>query len=106
MAVIHEQLRRAALGDKGDVEELKTETGVKDRIAQHWIEILLGKAKVMISTRCTDPKTKDARLKAKISSEQRVKIKDEIKRNVQVELIDWLVQQPVSGDKGVQSGMC
>ena len=105
VAVIHEQLRRAALGDKGGVEKLRTETGVKDKIAQHWIGILLEKAKVMIAARCTDPKTKDARLKGKISPEQRAQIKDEIQRAIQKELIDWLVHQPEDNYDKIESGM-
>ena len=90
-AIIHEQLCRAALGDKGGVEKLRSETGVKDKIAQHWIGILIEKAKVMTSSRCTDPKTKDVRLRGRISAEERKKIKDAIQRDIQKELIDWLV---------------
>lgn len=106
VAVIHEQLCHAALGDKGSVERLKSETGVKDKIAQHWIGILLEKAKVMMTTRCTDPKTKDVRLKGKISPEKRTEIKDLIQKDIQKELIDWLVRQPEDSYDDIQSGMC
>jgi hypothetical protein len=78
---------------------------VKDKIAQHWIGILIEKAKVMTATRCTDPKTKDVRLRAKISAEERAKIKDEIRRDIQNELIDWLIHQPEDHYSQLQSGM-
>jgi len=106
VAVVHEQLRRAASGDKGGVEKLKTETGVKDKIAQHWFEILLEKAKEKMVTRCTNPKTKDARLKRKISKEERAEIKGSIQKGIQKELLDWLVQQPEDHYSQIQSGMC
>lgn len=105
IAIIHEQLRRAASGDKGSVEKLKSETGVKDKIAQHWIGVLLEKAKVMMASRCTNPNTKDARLKGKISKEQRSEIKDAIRRAIQKELIDWLVCQPEGCYGQIQSGI-
>ena len=105
VAIIHEQLHCAALGDKGGVDKLRSETGVKDKIAQHWIGILIEKAKVMMSTRCTDPKTKDVRLKARISAEGRTQIKDAIRQEIQMELIDWLVHQPEDQYDQIQSGM-
>lgn len=105
VAIIHEQLRRAAFGDKGSVEKLKSETGVKDKIAQHWIGVLLEKAKVMMASQCTDSKTKDARLKGKISKEKRAEIKVAIRRNIQKELVDWLVCQPEDYDDQDRSGI-
>lgn len=105
VAVIYEQLRCAALGDKGGVEKLRSETGVKDKIAQHWIGILLEKTKKMMTTQCTEPKTKDTRLKGKISPEERAQIKDSIRRNIQEELLNWLVQQPEHHYNQIQSGL-
>lgn len=103
--MIHEQLRRAASGDKQGVKKLQSDTGVKDKIAQHWINTLVEKATVMMKTRCTDPKTKDKKLKAKISPEERKQIKGNIGEGVQEELINWLVQQPEGSYDQIQSGM-
>jgi hypothetical protein len=36
-----EQIRLATLGVESHVETLQTNTGVKDKIAQHWIDILI-----------------------------------------------------------------
>ena len=84
---------------------MKSETGVKDKIAQHWIGILLEKAKEKMATRCTNPKTKDARLKGKISPEERAKIKDSIRMGIQEELLDWLVRRPEDHYRQIQSGV-
>ena len=105
VAVIHEQLRRAAFGDKGGVDKLKSETGVKDKIAQHWIGILLEKAKEKMATQCTNPKTKDVRLRGRISPEERAWIKKSIRMDIQKELLDWLVQQPEDHYRQIQSGV-
>jgi len=93
------------MGDKGGVEKLRSDTGVKDKIAQHWIGILLEKAKVMMTARCTNPETKDPRLKGKISAEKRAETKEVIQREIQKELIDWLVCQPQDHYIQIQSGM-
>ncbi|KAF5374921.1 hypothetical protein D9758_000015 [Tetrapyrgos nigripes] len=42
-----EQLRLATYGIESHVEELQKRTGTKDKIAQHWIDILIPKARVM-----------------------------------------------------------
>ncbi len=47
LASIREQLRLATYGVAAHVEELQTKSGVKDKIAQHWIAILLAKANEM-----------------------------------------------------------
>jgi hypothetical protein len=36
-----EQIRLATLGVESHIETLQTNTGVKDKIAQHWIDILI-----------------------------------------------------------------
>jgi len=59
----------------------------------------------MMTSRCTDPKTKDTRLKGKISAEERARIKDQIRRDIQKELIDWLTCQPENHDSQTRSGM-
>jgi len=59
----------------------------------------------MMMSRCTDPKTKDKRLKGKISAEERAKIKDTIRKDIQKELIDWLVCQPEDHHGQIEPGM-
>ena len=46
-AEINEQVRMAMRGYSEPVKKLQTATGTKDKIAQHWIEILLAKARKM-----------------------------------------------------------
>lgn len=59
----------------------------------------------MVTAQCTSPKTKDTRLKGKISPEKRAEIKDEIRKDIQKELINWLVKQPEDQHGQVQSGL-
>lgn len=40
-----EQIRLSTYGVEARVEALQTSTGVKDKIAQYWIEILIGRAR-------------------------------------------------------------
>ena len=56
-------------------------------------------------TQCTNPKTKDVRLKGKISKEERAEIKGSIQKSIQKELLDWLVQQPEDHYSQIQSGV-
>ncbi|KAH9922979.1 uncharacterized protein B0H18DRAFT_878929, partial [Fomitopsis serialis] len=58
------QIRLAALGVKKDVTQRQTETGTKDKLAEHWIKILLDRARDEQQRRITTPATADARLKA------------------------------------------
>lgn len=44
-----EQIRLATYGVESHVSSLQTNTGVKDKIAQHWIEILISKSREMQS---------------------------------------------------------
>jgi hypothetical protein len=44
---LDEQLRLSMLGDPKPVTEYQRATGTKDKITQHWIELLLAKAKAM-----------------------------------------------------------
>ncbi|KAJ7037051.1 hypothetical protein C8F04DRAFT_1332637 [Mycena alexandri] len=93
--VIRWQVWMACLGSQSALSESYTSTGVKDKIAQHWILVLLEKAKIahleQISNKDTcDPRLKDSRCKGP----ERTAIKDAIKHRIQQELWDWVVQQP------------
>src|SRR5882762_5421010 len=46
-AEINKQIQMAMRGFSTPIENLQTATGTKDKIAQHWIEILLKKAREM-----------------------------------------------------------
>ncbi|KAF9025926.1 hypothetical protein BDZ89DRAFT_885777, partial [Hymenopellis radicata] len=71
---IEEQLRCASHGVKKAVAERQTESGVKDKVAQYWIDILLQKAAAI---RQNDP--------------------TRTMEDVSEELLSWLSEQP--GDK-------
>ncbi|KAF7311326.1 hypothetical protein MKEN_01034300 [Mycena kentingensis (nom. inval.)] len=71
---LHEQLRLACFGVKAPIDKLQTATGIKDKVAQYWIEILLEKAR---------------RMKAERPSRSSADIAQELHQ--------WLTEQP--GDK-------
>jgi hypothetical protein len=76
------------------VSELQTETGVKDRTAQHWISRALERSSKLIQSRTKEPATRDPRLKGKLSSEERKEIKERIHSETSEEVYRWVVQQP------------
>ncbi|KAH9917046.1 hypothetical protein B0H21DRAFT_850669 [Amylocystis lapponica] len=83
---IRDQLYAAGLGIQDTIEEMQTLTGVKDKMAQYWIDIAI---------HLSNPATKDERLKdSKLTGEDRKRVKNEIKENIQRECHAWLVKQP------------
>ncbi|KAG6818880.1 hypothetical protein H0H93_000679 [Arthromyces matolae] len=92
---IKSQVRLACLGVREPVQTLSTQTGVKDKIATYWIEILLAKAQAAQKIRIKDISSRDHRLNdKKIGKEARKEIKESITRSIQNELWDWVLSQP------------
>lgn len=73
--------------------KLQRESGVKDKIAQHWIEIVLKKAKEEQHRRITNKNTRDPRLLA-LRGEERKALVERIKEDIRGEMHLWLVTQP------------
>jgi hypothetical protein len=91
------QLLTAALGVQGNVEELQTETGIKDKITQFWIGELLTRARALQTERVTHNMTKDSRLKnRKLKGQARKDVVEEIKYEIRDELLVWLLKQPAA----------
>ncbi|KAJ7115666.1 hypothetical protein C8R44DRAFT_880092 [Mycena epipterygia] len=89
------QLWMACLGNKTAVNTSQTATGVKDKIAQHWIKVLLERTKIVHQAQLSDRATRDPALNdANLKGDQRSDLKTKIKRQIQQEMWDWLVQQP------------
>ncbi|KAJ7923704.1 hypothetical protein B0H13DRAFT_1864689 [Mycena leptocephala] len=85
----------ACLGNKTAVEDSQSTTGVKDKIAQYWIKILLERTKDLHHTQLTNRKTRVAIFNdPRFKGDERSDLKLKIKRCIQQELWDWLVQQP------------
>lgn len=94
-AGISDQLFLACRGQPDPVEDLQRNTGIKDKTAQFWIDMVTPKANEEIKLRTTNREMKDLRLKKKgLSKEERKAIKNEIKDGVQKEMFSWLIQQP------------
>lgn len=83
------------MGVEKRVKDLQTESGVKDAIAQYWIEELLPKGRALQHKYLTDPLTRDPRLNnKKLSKAAREEVRQEILVRIKQEQYDWLVQQP------------
>ncbi|KAJ7792622.1 hypothetical protein B0H14DRAFT_3094163 [Mycena olivaceomarginata] len=96
---IKEQIRAACRGVATAVEVLQTESGVKDKIAMHWIEQLIEKARAINQERVFNHDTRDARLNdSKIKGPAREKIKQEIIDKTQEELFAWILHTILLGE--------
>ncbi|KAJ7862001.1 hypothetical protein B0H14DRAFT_3615236 [Mycena olivaceomarginata] len=95
VAKIKEQIRSACLGVASVVENLQTESGVKDKISVHWIELLLDQARKIQQERVYNRDTRDLRLNdPRIKNEARQLVKQGIINEIQEELFDWVIMQP------------
>ncbi|KAF8144015.1 hypothetical protein K438DRAFT_2103021 [Mycena galopus ATCC 62051] len=95
IAKIKEQIRAACRGVANAVEVLQTESGVKDKIAMHWIEQLIEKAREINQERVFNRDTRDPRLNdSKIKGPARETIKQELLDRIQEELFAWVIIQP------------
>lgn len=86
--------KTACLGSLDAVKDLQSSTGIKDTIANFWTDQLLEMAKtrhreVLLAK---SPK-QDPRLRG-LRNEDREDMKNQIKKEIQQELMDWVVQQP------------
>jgi hypothetical protein len=85
----------ACLGNKSALDASYTLTGVKDKISQHWISVLLEKAKAAHLEQLSNKDTRDSRLNnPQLKGEERIALKANIKHRIQKELWDWVIQQP------------
>jgi hypothetical protein len=74
----------ACLGIQAAVDALQTETEVKDKIAIHWIDLLVQKARNIQQARVFNKTTRDARLNgSRIKGEDREIIKQGIISEIQ-----------------------
>ncbi|KAJ7444523.1 hypothetical protein B0H11DRAFT_1746826 [Mycena galericulata] len=93
--VIRWQVWVACLGNKSGLDASYTTTGIKDKISQYWILQLLEKAKVAQHAQLSDRTTRDPQLNnPNCKGPERAALKLQIKRRIQQELWDWVVQQP------------
>ncbi|KAF5352908.1 hypothetical protein D9758_007948 [Tetrapyrgos nigripes] len=95
---IREQVWEACGGNHESVKELQTSTGVKDKIAQFWIEQLLEHFKEVKERRITNWETRDAVLNDRdVKGDARKAEIIKIRAEIQKQLWDWVVgQQSVS----------
>jgi len=92
---ITNQLLVACRGVAQTVLDLQTDTGIKDKKAQFWVNQALERSSNLVSSRVTDSTTRDSRLNGNsYSMEQKKEIQDSLKSQIQQETYDWLLTQP------------
>ncbi|KAJ7165402.1 hypothetical protein C8R46DRAFT_901106 [Mycena filopes] len=92
---IKAQIKAACLGVAKGVEKLQTETGVKDKISTHWINLLIEKARALQQEQIYNADTRDARLNdRRIKGDERTAIKDALITKIQDDLFRWVIMQP------------
>jgi hypothetical protein len=86
--IIKKQILAACLGVQDAVEKLQTVIGIKNKIAQHWIDILVVKAREKQAAKLSkNSPTRDPRLNSStLKGEQREAVKNEIREQIQQEL--------------------
>ncbi|KAJ7318546.1 hypothetical protein DFH08DRAFT_917520 [Mycena albidolilacea] len=88
-------IRAACLGVAAAVEQLQTDSGVKDKISVHWIGLLIDKAREIQKQRIFNHETRDPRLgDAKIVGDARKAIKQGLIETIREELYTWVIMQP------------
>ena len=92
--IIKQQINRACEGIACKVSELQTETGVKDRTAQYWIDRALERSSTLMRQRLHEPETQDPRLRRKPKQDEWKQIKEAIHSEVSAEVRRWVIEQP------------
>ncbi|KAI0684232.1 hypothetical protein BC835DRAFT_1464922 [Cytidiella melzeri] len=99
--VLCEQLRVACRGNKDAVQSIQTQTGVKDKLAQFWVEHLLASAREQQDHLLKDPPTRDSRLNDKgLKGDARKAVRPEVIDTIQDSLWNWFVDLPPEADGG------
>ncbi|KAI0821964.1 hypothetical protein BC628DRAFT_708876 [Trametes gibbosa] len=95
LSAVHAQIHAAALGVAKAVTDMQTTSGVKDPLAEFWIQKLIPLAREQQQIRIRNPATRDPRLNPRRIL-NRPAIVAEIEGEIQQELIRWLITQPES----------
>ncbi|KAI1788974.1 hypothetical protein LXA43DRAFT_893623 [Ganoderma leucocontextum] len=103
LTAIQEQIRAAALGVAKTVSDLQTKTGVKDPLAEYWIQQLITQARDLQQVRIKNSATRDPRLVGKRGL-ARIEAISAIEDEIRHELLAWLFTQPPADYDALPSG--
>ncbi|THU95803.1 hypothetical protein K435DRAFT_819604 [Dendrothele bispora CBS 962.96] len=85
----------ACHGNTDAVQSTMSASGIKDKIAQYWIDQLLLRSKLLRQERIKNEDTRDQRLNSKsLKGARRKALKDEIVEDIARECWDWVLKQP------------
>ena len=94
---IEAQIRLATHGVAQAVEQRQTKSGIKDAVAQYWIDQLLTRGRVLRYQLLTDPSTRDCRLNSRQlrgNLKELEAVRTDVMQRIEREQLAWLVQQP------------
>ena len=92
--IIKQQIYLACRGVACKVSDLQTETGVKDRTTQYWIDRALERSSELMRKRANESATQDPRRKVKLKPGERKQIKETIQSEISMEVYRWVIEQP------------
>ena len=101
---IRRQLWLACMGNGEGVKGAATASGVKDKIAQSWIEKLLAKARVCHEEKLKNTSTRDPRLNSRMTKEGRKELIEAISLDIANDLWKWLLEQPADPSANESDG--
>ncbi|KAJ7839405.1 hypothetical protein B0H13DRAFT_2239608 [Mycena leptocephala] len=96
--IIRWQVWNACAGNNKALDTSYSQTGIKDKISQYWIQKVLDMGKERRAAALSDPKTRNPQLNlSSLKGEARKTLKDEISRTIQLDLWNW-VALTLTGD--------
>ena len=95
LEVIKRQIQTACLGVQDHVDAIQTATGIKDKIAVHWMEKLVTMARERQNSLINNQTTRDIRLNSnRLKGKDREDLKQALKEQIQQDLYSWVIMQP------------
>ncbi|KAJ3565255.1 hypothetical protein NP233_g7745 [Leucocoprinus birnbaumii] len=88
------QFHAAATGIQSHIDQLSTEMGVKDWVANYWFPKMITFFNKEQQRRVDDPETRDERLKKKMTKADLKKLKETIKHEIHLDAMRWVISQP------------
>ena len=82
------------MGVQGHLDNLRTATGVKDPTSLRLQQQLISRARDLQQEHIYNPATRDHRLNRRSVKDVRTTIVDELKTQIQIELMQWVYTQP------------
>ncbi|TFK22439.1 hypothetical protein FA15DRAFT_657497 [Coprinopsis marcescibilis] len=94
--LVKAQVRLACYGKREDLQLNASQSGVKDKISQHWINKMFTRFQDLQTEKMKDRQSRDPRLNSRLSQEERKRILEGIRQNIQHDLWNQVIKLPVA----------